>query len=415
MHLSLSCLLQGETRLAFYSALMATETMMQKGGGLSPFSATCVTMYGIVEIGLGNIHLGVRLGELAMKLNSRIQSNDTMCRMVSLNVPVLLHWKCQIHELKPVITNAMKCGLDSGDIVYGSRCVASFFAFRVMLGENLESMEDCIRTMYHRLCEQGQTDMMRFAQPVMQYVLNMRSTPTTGVDLTMLSGDIMDESEYMRIALEMNHRIMLLQAWTYKSRLAYHIGNYEMAATIYETMEHTATARPTRYTFAAAPHHFYGALIFFERYRSTRRLKHLWTARKHVKRLKWMASFDYPNVTSFLTWLKAEELTLKSRDVVAVVAAYTKVIERMHNERSIQREALANERLSKVLSLLGWHALSVQYLDKSLQLYRDCGATAKYDWLMGERNLRPEPTRMKVITPIDEIHIVGVSGIVPGV
>jgi hypothetical protein len=55
----------------------------------------------------------------------------------------------------------------------------------------------------------------------------------------------MDESEYMRIALEMNHRIMLLQAWTYKSRLAYHVGNYEMAATIYETMDYTATARPT--------------------------------------------------------------------------------------------------------------------------------------------------------------------------
>jgi hypothetical protein len=231
-----------------------------------------------------------------------------------------------------------------------------------MLGENLESIEDCVRTMYHRLCEQGQTDMMRFAQSVMQYVLNMRSFPTTGSDLTILTGEIMDESEYMRIALEMNHRIMLLQAWTYKSRLAYRVGNYEMAATIYETMDYTATARPTRYTFAAAPHHFYGAMIFFERYRSTRRFKHLWTARKHVKRLKWMASFDYPNVASFLMWLEAEEFALKSRNVVAIVAAYTKVIETMHSEKSIQREALATERLSKVLFSLGWHALSVHYL-----------------------------------------------------
>jgi hypothetical protein len=66
----------------------------------------------------------------------------------------------------------------------------------------------------------------------------LRSSTATGIDLTILSGEIMNESEYVRIALEMNHRIMLLQAWTYKSLLAYLFGNYEMAATIYEILEH---------------------------------------------------------------------------------------------------------------------------------------------------------------------------------
>jgi predicted ATPase len=233
-HLSLYLFFQGEAMMAFYSVLLATELMMQKGGGLSSFSATCVTTYAIVEMGMNNIHFGAKLGELAMKLNSRIPCNDTMCPMVSLNVPFLLHWKRQIHELEPILANAMKCGLNAGDVVYGSRCVANSFAFRVMMGENLESMEDCMRTIYHRLCEQGQTEMIRWTQPVMQYVLNMRSSPTTWRDLTMLSGEIMDESEYMSMALGTNHRIMLTQAWTYKSLLAYLFGNYEMAATIYE-------------------------------------------------------------------------------------------------------------------------------------------------------------------------------------
>jgi hypothetical protein len=111
-HLSLYSCLQGETMMAFYSILLATELMMQKGGGLSPFSATCITMYGIVEIGLGNIKRGVRLGELAMKLTSHIQCSDTECPMLSLNVPVLLHWKRHIHELKPVLAqrNEMRTG-----------------------------------------------------------------------------------------------------------------------------------------------------------------------------------------------------------------------------------------------------------------------------------------------------------------
>ena len=301
----------------------------------------------------------------------------------------------------------MKYGLDAGDVVYGSICIASCFTFRVLLGENLESMEDCLRTIYSRLCEQGQTEMMRFAQPVMQYVLNLRSSTTTWSDLTMLSGEVMDESEYTSMALETNNRAFVTMVWVYKSQLAYLFGNYEMAETIYETMRRTATA-PARNGFGAAPYHFNGAMIFYERYRTTRRMKHLRTARKHVKMLKRMASFDHPNVGSFLIWLEAEELAIKSRDATSIVAAYTKVIEAMHSEGFVQREALANERLSNVLFLIGWHSLSVQYLDRSMRLYRDeWGATAKYEWLQGQRNLRPDPTRFQVLMPIDEIDIVG--------
>ena len=122
-----------------------------------------------------------------------------------------------------------------------------------------------------------------------------------------------------------------------------------------------------------------------------------------------MASFDYPDVSSYLILLEAEELSIKSRDVAAIVKAYTAVIDAMQRERFVQREAMANERLSKVLFLLGWHTLSMQYLNRSLLLYRDgCGATAKYEWLQVERNSRPDPTRIQVLNPINEIHVGGV-------
>jgi predicted ATPase len=72
IHLSLFCLLQDEKVAALYSALCATELTMEKGGGLSRYSANCFAFYGISELGLGNIHQGVRFGELAMKLLDRI-------------------------------------------------------------------------------------------------------------------------------------------------------------------------------------------------------------------------------------------------------------------------------------------------------------------------------------------------------
>jgi hypothetical protein len=58
--------------LAVYSSLCTIELIMKKGGGLSPYSAHCFTIYGICEVGLGNIHHGVRFSELAMKLTDKI-------------------------------------------------------------------------------------------------------------------------------------------------------------------------------------------------------------------------------------------------------------------------------------------------------------------------------------------------------
>jgi hypothetical protein len=61
IHLSMCCLLQDENILAVYAALLGTELTMMDGGGLSPFSANCFSVYGIAELGLGNIDRGVQI------------------------------------------------------------------------------------------------------------------------------------------------------------------------------------------------------------------------------------------------------------------------------------------------------------------------------------------------------------------
>jgi hypothetical protein len=106
-------------------------------------------------------------------------------------------------------------------------------------------------------------------------------------------------------------------------------------------------------------------------------------------------------------FLKAEELALRSRDVTAVVSAYSEAIDAMKVERFVHLEALANERLSVILSSFGWHEESNTCMDEALRLCRDeWGAIAKYEWLLTQRKLQCNTVDgTSVGRPLDEINI----------
>jgi hypothetical protein len=184
-----------------------------------------------------------------------------------------LHWKTHIRSLVPALTKALNSGFEVGDVVYSSLCIVNHIAIRHILGENLESLEHFMRTAYNRLFDLGQSAMIRWVQPPMQFVSNLRTSPTSWVELTILSGDVMDESEFMDEAIASNHKILLRNVLRHKATLAYQFGYYEMAATIYERMD--LVGRVYENTFGGPAYHFYGAMIFYELYRTTRQRKHV--------------------------------------------------------------------------------------------------------------------------------------------
>jgi hypothetical protein len=387
IHLSMCCMLQDENILAVYSALLGTELIMMDGGGLSPYSANCFSVYGIAELGLGNIDRGVRFGELALKLIHRIPCQEAKCHaMIGINT--VMHWNTPIRSLESAMANTLNRSFDVGDVIYGSLCVSAQSALRYMLGENLGSLEQSLRAFHRKLCDLGQDAMIRWIQPCLQYVLIMQAPPRVSAweDLTTLSGEVMDESEYLEEARTSNQKMMLIMMWTYKSLLAYNFGCSEMAEMLYYAMDGILSVH--RIAFIAPPYHFFGAMIFYERYRITRRVKHLTKARKHVKSLTRFEAAGNPNVSAFILSLEAEALSLKSGDVTALVSAYTKAINALKAERLVHREALANERMGFILHSLGFHDLANSYVEIALSLYAEWGATAKYEWLLVQRSLQ---------------------------
>ena len=407
IHLSLFCFLQDEKGAAVYSALCATELTMKRGGGLSPYSANCFAIYGISEIRLGNVLRGVRFGELAMKLLDRIPCKEAICPVISLSSTLLLHWTMHIRSIKPLLAKALNSGFEVGDVVYCSLlglCILADVGIRYSLGENLESLEQFMRTTYNRLLDLGQDAMIQWIQPSMQFILNLRASPSSWVELTILSGDVMDESEFLNDAMATNHKILLRNVLRHKATLAYHFGFYEMAATMHERMDRIGMVYEN--SVGAPPYHFYGALIFYERYRTTRQVKHLKIARKHIKRLKRFEAVGSPNVSTYIIFVQAEERALRSRDVGALVMNYTNAIDALKAEGMVHIEALANERLSSILFAVGCNDLSKTYFDRASNLFSQWGAIAKYEWMLVERNLRFNTShRGSIPRSIDGIHV----------
>ena len=308
---------------ACYAALLATELTMRDG--LSPYSANAFVVYGMVEILLGNLDRGLRFGTISRALTNRMPCKDADSLTNSINVTSVLHWKMSIREINPVLCEAMNSAFDVGNVVYATLSVGHICFTRYTLGENLGALEAFVQECNTRISKLSKGIMFRFAQPSMQFVINMRSSARCWKDITILSGDIMDENEYMRKAISTKNRIWMMVLWTYKSLLAFHFGYFEMAASIYLKMQ--SSARVYQCSFAGPNFYFHGALIFFERYRATRRGRYLRLVRKHKKNLLRFEAAGSPNVSEFLIFLKAEELSLKSKDAGEVVATYTAAID----------------------------------------------------------------------------------------
>jgi hypothetical protein len=75
-----------------------------------------------------------------------------------------------------------------------------------------------------RISSLSKDGMHRYAQPFMQFVVNLRGSGRALKDVAELSGDIMDENEYMRAAVATKNRVGMMSVWSCKSMLAFHFG-----------------------------------------------------------------------------------------------------------------------------------------------------------------------------------------------
>ena len=276
----------------------------------------------------------------------------------------------------------MDAGLESGDVVWGIYSLSVCVESRCMIGENLVAVEKFQRERYLRAAEFGQDALLRWSEPSMQYVLHLQCCSSNWQDLLTLSGEMMDEDEYIKFGGESGNDLLLLTVWFFKMQLAYHFGVYHMAARFLPDLDRVGEG--AKANFSVALWYYLSASIHYElchRFPSKKHA-HLKTARKYHKALT-RIGFS-PNSTPFLALLTAEEMSSKGKAKPDdVVAAYNRAIDAMSAVTWVNMEGLANERVGFYLVRVGDVDRASVYFDRAMYLYRyEWGALAKYEWLL---------------------------------
>lgn len=365
--------------LRAYAAILAMELTLQ--WGLSPLSANALAMFAMIELRLGHRNRAYRLGKLALKMLNRVES-DEQCAVVGVVSVVIAHWKEPLCDLRDQLLTAVNTGIESLDIVMGSYALLHHIRMSIALGVNLDTLEKIMRVQCDRLADLGQDGMLKLVQPPMQFAANLRSESTRWESLAVLSGDFMQEDDYMRDAAEAD--IQLKCALSLKGVLACTFGFYSQVVSIYEELNEVAHG--LRSGYGIIDWTWRASFAHFELYRSFGKRRDLTKARRLKKALEKIDAQGCPNTGAFVALLVAQELSVcKPHNATALTHAYRHAIKVSRRKKLVHIEALANEQAGFASSRLKFYKESEAYIEKAKGLYRDeWGSIAKCEWLRSQ-------------------------------
>jgi len=371
--------------LRVYFALLAIELSLTKG--LVPFTSAAVAIFGVTELSLGQKKRAYRLGELALKLFSHIPCKSAECFSVSRTVGTLLFLKKRYLDFFNLYAKSFNYSFEIGDFFSASFCATSFAVCQICTGENLKSTVGSLLTVYRRVNDSGQDVFLMVMKPILQCVLNLQNESEEWEELSILTGEIMNEEEYMsQCTCDENSAFISLLLFC-KMLLAYTFDFHERAHALCEQLKGWNFVLFEQGMFSL-PFYFYHAMICYSMYHSTGVRKYRRTARKCKKYISRHHSSGNPNAMPFLKIVEVEELfSRRSRNPSTIYRACNNAIELQVKEGFTNLEALANERANQILDEVKFDH-SENYLNQAMDAYRyKWGATAKYKLLLQKREL----------------------------
>jgi predicted ATPase len=381
MHLCTYCFLRDEADTAIFAALLAAELTLKKG--LSHFSSCAFAIYGLAEVFIGNIDRGVRFGKLSLVMLDNMACKEAECPTAAYVLTMLAFRRKRFAELVTPLHAAANSGFQNGDIVYGSYSLAQCYNMHIHMGTNLQALENAMRFDYGQVSDVGQDDQLMWLRPGFQFVLNMQANVDRWEDISVLTGEMMDEDVYLLQATEKNQLVQIIVLALWKAKLAIEFNQFSSASSILESCK-SSGAEAIRFSFGAAPYYFDQARMNYGLFESLGQRKHLRVARKYKRLLQRMEDDRCPSASPPLAFLIALEASLSSKHASEseVRAAYESGIAALVESKNSNWEAPLNARAGFDFTKRGNFVQAEVYFKRALDVYEnDYGAIAKFNQL----------------------------------
>uniref|UniRef100_UPI00342CBF63 trifunctional serine/threonine-protein kinase/ATP-binding protein/sensor histidine kinase n=1 Tax=Okeania sp. SIO2F4 TaxID=2607790 RepID=UPI00342CBF63 len=344
--------------------------------GNSPEGGFGYVSYGVILSSFQQIEKGVKFGELALKVISKLNAKTFKARVLFVFTLFLLHRKSHLKKTLPLMQEVYTTALEVGNLEFVGYAAQAFCLYSFLSGQPLESLEPQVCSYCNSLVQFNQLTTGNWCRIYWQSILNLLENPETPL---ILSGKAFQEQELIPDLTAANDLWGLYFFHLYKLMLAYLLG--EVESTRYHAVEGRKYLVATLGAATEPVFYFYDSLSLIAMLRflpseTSDTIEKV--TENQIKLQQQWANHAPMNHQHKVDLVEAEKFQVLGQKLEAM-ELYDRAIAGAKENEYIQEEALANELAAKFYLEWGKETIAEAYLQKAYYCYTKWGAKAKTD------------------------------------
>jgi len=341
--------------------------------GHSPPSAYGYSFYGLILcIGIDDIELGYRFGQLALKLVDKLDAKEIKARTHELFHAFVRPWKEHPRNILNALYETIQIGIETGDIEYASYSTLYCCCFPFLMGESLESLEQRCIVLLDMMQRFQYEHVLNSLKTWKQVVLNLSGQAT---EKTLLMAPDFNEFEMRQQFIDTQDSSNLFEFHVAKGILLYFLGELKTSV---ESFQFANQYEEGGTSFITGANGFYYSLSLLAQcpnVDSDKQSQYLEQVSENQEKLKKWAYHAPMNYQHKYDLVEAE----KARNLAQLNAIewYEKAIAGARENEYLHEEALAYELAAKFYLGRSMDKVAQTYLKEAHYRYQQWGAVAK--------------------------------------
>jgi len=347
--------------------------------GITAYSPPAFSAMGfIIAAVFGDYKTAEMLGEVAVEMLDRLDMQAPESRTRVVSYCLIFHWQQPMTKITDMFQPVYRTGMATGDVESAMFALLFGFEMSFISGERVDVLEQRALSNSKIMKDMQKKTFHDMTNMYWQSMLNLQGASEC---TTTIVGETFDEAAILtRETKSKDELFLVLTTFGAKVVLASIFSEYQPGADI--VIDHFDVAMKQFlgncrvYLWTS----FGGICCYAAAHeRSSNRQKYLKTARKCRKVIKQWSSSGNPNSQHMSEILNAEDQWYRGK-INKAIATYHNAVELSRENKFIQYQALANERLGMLLHECNGgreSTAAIHCLNEALRLYREWGAMKK--------------------------------------
>jgi tetratricopeptide (TPR) repeat protein len=343
--------------------------------GLHRMSSISFVGFGMILANpLGYINEGYHCGDIGLQIIDKFDATELRCRLHCGNYAYIKPWKDPVRKCLPLLLQAGRFGLLSGDIEIAFTNFTQYSIDGLLSGFQLDQHFDQMQMLQQKFAPLQQDTVMEYLTPAMQLARNLLGKAK---DPSRLVGGEYDVEIALAELVRTKNAAGVATVYLCKLFLAAYLGDFQLAAKL---GLHTRGINLDCMTAPSIQNIVFldGLAEVIATKESGRR--NMRAGKRSLKKLRFWASFSPENVFSKVYLIEAERYVLKDKRERAI-RKFQLAMDQAEELGVINEQALACERAANALEGWGETKKSLSYYKKARVLYERWGSVLKVDQL----------------------------------